>query len=377
MSLQNFVTRGVPFVGGGVSLLNLLRSLVDENGGVYWPFQEPSGAVADALNPALAEGRDVIINGDFATDTIWTKGANWTISGGNATHAAGATADLSQNNIIGAARTYELTFTVSGRTAGTITPKLGTTAGTARSTNATFVETIASNGTDLVFTPTSDFDGNIDDVILTQQNIPANDSNLDASHTGVTVGQSATSALGLAVGYDGLNDYTDGYSIELNSSFDPIKGTFLCFAQVNDASVWTDGVDRRIIKWSDSAPSDNLTIRKATGNNTFDFFYITNVGNVVTVQHTPFNPTDYFLLAMTWDTVADEFKAYINDAQVGTTQSGFVPWATNFGPADVTIGAKDNIPSNVWDGTLTHQLLLRETLSLQTIAQIARAGGVA
>jgi hypothetical protein len=29
-------------------------------------------------------GPDLVINGDFATDSVWTKGAGWTISNGKA-----------------------------------------------------------------------------------------------------------------------------------------------------------------------------------------------------------------------------------------------------------------------------------------------------
>ncbi len=45
-------------------------------------------------------GLNVVVNGFFDTDTVWTKGANWTITGGKAVHATGATATLSQTGII-------------------------------------------------------------------------------------------------------------------------------------------------------------------------------------------------------------------------------------------------------------------------------------
>ncbi|NIN36631.1 MAG: hypothetical protein GTO60_16670 [Gammaproteobacteria bacterium] len=110
---------------------------------------------------------DVVANGGFDTDTVWNKGANWSIAGGLATHTPGAIAAIQQLSIIEAGTSYELTFTISGRTAGNLTPALGATSGTTRSTNATFTETIVSAGTDLIFNPSSDFDGSIDNVTLT------------------------------------------------------------------------------------------------------------------------------------------------------------------------------------------------------------------
>jgi hypothetical protein len=43
---------------------------------------------------------ELVTNGDFATDSNWTKGTGWTISGGVATYdGTGGTSSLVQNNI--------------------------------------------------------------------------------------------------------------------------------------------------------------------------------------------------------------------------------------------------------------------------------------
>lgn len=68
-------------------------------------------------------GADVIVNGDFATDTWWGKDSAWTISGGVATYA-GAT----NNQIYTPASTltpgalYEVTFDVAAVTTGGLLP---------------------------------------------------------------------------------------------------------------------------------------------------------------------------------------------------------------------------------------------------------------
>jgi len=63
---------------------------------------------------------------------------------------------------------YYLSFTVSGRTAGSVIATIGGTAGTSRATNATFTETLRVGSRDslLVFTATTDFDGTLDNVTL-------------------------------------------------------------------------------------------------------------------------------------------------------------------------------------------------------------------
>src|SRR3990167_5763844 len=67
---------------GKPGLSSYLRNLVNLYGGVYWPLQETSGSYAYATNTTLALGRDVIINSGFDSDTTWSKGTGWTISGG-------------------------------------------------------------------------------------------------------------------------------------------------------------------------------------------------------------------------------------------------------------------------------------------------------
>ena len=92
-------------------------------------------------------GETIVTNGAFSSDVSWTKGAalKWAISDGKATHTSGAIEDLEQDVSLVDSDDYWLIFTVSGATAGSVTPKLGIQAGTARTTNATFIEKITAD----------------------------------------------------------------------------------------------------------------------------------------------------------------------------------------------------------------------------------------
>ena len=106
-------------------------------------------------------------NGTFASDTGWTKGSGWAIAAGVAAATTASTA-LSQTVTLVAGASYSVTFTVSGAAAGTVAVSLGGgTAGTARSTDATFTETIVAGSSDSLLAFTGDgFTGNIDDVTV-------------------------------------------------------------------------------------------------------------------------------------------------------------------------------------------------------------------
>jgi len=113
------------------------------------------------------------VNRDFSGAGNWT-GTNWAVSGGTLLHTAGSTtaATLVYTNFtassILAAYPYELTFTVSGMTTGTLTPRLGTYTADAVAANGTYTIVINASAADvaLSFTPTSAFDGALDNVSM-------------------------------------------------------------------------------------------------------------------------------------------------------------------------------------------------------------------
>ena len=143
--------------------------------------------VADQLvmsfNPFGIGSFDYITNGDFSSGAAWTINAGWTIAGGKAVHTPGNTGTLFQTLTLPApplpalGYNYYIGFTVSNWTAGTISVKLGNAAGTTSYTwkgNDTFIQFYnpkASGTVDIIFTPSSNFDGEIDNVkmVITNQ----------------------------------------------------------------------------------------------------------------------------------------------------------------------------------------------------------------
>lgn len=122
---------------------------------------------------------DIILTGDFASDTNWAKGTGWTIGSGVATKTAGTGSNLSQNiqNAAQGGYVYRVTFTVT-RSGGTL--KLRVNAGSspavidvgdaslAINKSGTYTRTFVmpADPVDIVFEGDSSFAGTIDNVSL-------------------------------------------------------------------------------------------------------------------------------------------------------------------------------------------------------------------
>src|SRR3990172_4750557 len=111
----------------------------------------------------------------------WTLGSSlWRFTGVNSarkTNGDAATLALATAAPIITLASYSVTFTLSNRISGSIAARVGGTAGTSRSTNATFTETIvAGAGTGFDFLPSSDFAGDISAVTVYPSTAPGTTS---------------------------------------------------------------------------------------------------------------------------------------------------------------------------------------------------------
>ena len=112
-------------------------------------------------------GEEKIVNGDFATDSNWTKGTGWSISG--ALNAVATTSTAFQINTgIVSGKTYKVTYTISNYVSGSVRIELGSgnvSVGTIRSANGTYTEYIVALGDETIyFDGIVSFTGSIDNV---------------------------------------------------------------------------------------------------------------------------------------------------------------------------------------------------------------------
>jgi len=120
---------------------------------------------------------ELITNGGFDTDTVWTKGTGWVISGGVAS-SPDALGNLSQTAVLVPGRRYRVTFTVLNYVDGSTRFRLGTTAtnATLRTANGTYVEDGTADGTTFQIVTTSTGTYDIDNVSVKEVKTIANPS---------------------------------------------------------------------------------------------------------------------------------------------------------------------------------------------------------
>ena len=102
----------------------------------------------------------------------WSSSVNWVINGYEATHTPGASNSLVESSSLTIGKTYKFEYTVSGRTAGSVRARAGSgTSGEYISTNISVTEYLKCSGNDeILFTPSSDFDGTLSNVSVKEVN---------------------------------------------------------------------------------------------------------------------------------------------------------------------------------------------------------------
>src|SRR5690606_25137917 len=93
-----------------------------------WPLddEEQTQSYARVINPYREEGRNIVINGTFDTDTGWSKGIDWNISDGKANIVATATSDLRLDLPLTGGKVFQITYEISNYVSGSMNCWVGT-----------------------------------------------------------------------------------------------------------------------------------------------------------------------------------------------------------------------------------------------------------
>ena len=183
----------------------------------------------------FAVDADRTTNGTFDTDASWTKGTGWTIdtSDSNAAACSGAQSsdsDLEQSITGTNGNVYEVKFTISNYSAGTLTPRVKDGVGTAVSANGTFVQYItASSGSNLELRANSTFVGTVDTVSVkeitksyTAAHLPNTLVQVNTNGNSQHAGEYTTNGSGVATTLEYLNGATVGINFDITCQTMPV-----------------------------------------------------------------------------------------------------------------------------------------------------------
>jgi hypothetical protein len=179
-------------ITGGLGHVVIALAVSDYATTKVQPYRVPDGETLDTDTHALgspiavtpgqttsfidgdATRATLLAEGEFDNGFVWTAAGGWTISAGLASHAAGTADTLSQGVSLTAGKTYRGAVVMTGRTAGSVTPRLsgGTSVSAtpaAANGQALFAVTAASGNDTFELLASSDFDGSLESAVVFQQ----------------------------------------------------------------------------------------------------------------------------------------------------------------------------------------------------------------
>ena len=197
-----------------------------------------------ALRP-VSYGDELVTNGDFSTDSDWTKGTNWEITAGQAKNTGTVSSNIYQSNVTETGKVYEVSVNVvqNDGTCSLRTNNASTVIGSAISSTGTFTFVFVATGTQIAFR--SGFNTNpviIDDLSVKEvtfdqpdgtltlfehpDNVPRVEYDADGNRLGLLVEESRTNEIPYSEDFDN-NDWTKqtGVTVTANQVISPARIT--------------------------------------------------------------------------------------------------------------------------------------------------------
>jgi len=187
-----------------------------------------SDGILHSVKPNVVLGDELVVNGTFDTDSNWTKGTGWTISGGTANCDGTQTSStlLQQNSVFTSGKTYQIQLEVTSYTSGILKVSLHSVWSANITSVGTYTFLIDATIDWLRIDANTDFVGSIDNVSVKEK--------LDADFT-FTRNSSAT-----RVGEDGYIQDVQiiGGELVQNGDFEEIGSELVTNGSFDTDSDW-------------------------------------------------------------------------------------------------------------------------------------------
>jgi len=299
---------------------------------------EDLGTDSKALLVSVASGlQEIAVNGSFATDTDWTKGAGWTIAAGVATATGAISTAISQVPVISlvAGQAYAVTYTIT-RSAGSLTPSLGGQTGNSAGASGTYREIIIAAATTPIAFTGSGFTGTLDNVSITVAT--SQQMALLPSNAYTVNGTSITFASAPALGVNNIDVRAPSLLLGAASSAAALAQLYAANALVSETNAAASAaLAASVVKWKPAvacATTANITL---SGEQTIDTV-LTSASRVLVKDQTNATQNGVYVSAAgawtraadadTWTEIVQQAvftsggSANINKSWVNTNESG-------------------------------------------------------
>lgn len=190
--------------------------------------------------------------------------------------------------------------------------------------------------------------------------------------TGPTLGVEGIGDGKTAVWFPGSNAHINWYSDSLRDAFDGAEGTFLAFAKVSAAGVWSDGTSRRVARLYTDA-SNFVNISRSSSLN-----------NMVLIQHMAAGTSRFayagsnayigwMMFGITWSAAAGEVFAWVNGGKFGESLGAPGAWSGALGSTTCALGATNTSSDDGWSGSEAHAVLLNRPATAAEMLNIYRS----
>ena len=184
------------------------------------------------------------------------------------------------------------------------------------------------------------------------------------AYVAATLGQTGIGDGNTCPLFDGSTSYVDSYSAALNTAMNKNKGTLVFWAKVSASGIWSDSAIRIGVNFGGT--DERIYIGRTAANGVLQW-YRRGGGTTKAVTIGGYSDTGWMHLAITWDTTADELKAYFDGVQKGSTQTSNAAWVSALSENLTNIGSQSETPAEPWSGNIAHVALWTTALSVAQI----------
>jgi len=192
----------------------------------------------------------------------------------------------------------------------------------------------------------------------------------NGAYSNVTLAQRGMGDGRTAASFNGTTSKNNLYSAALAADVSVTELTLMLWLKITP-TVWADGVSRIPVHFGANTTTNYFRMLKGSTVNQFQFSYVAG-GTSKNVTVGSFNPSNFFCAVMTVSVIANQMKAHINGAQVGTTMTGLGTWVGALASNLCLIGGQTTIPGLPFNGLAAHCALWSTPLPADVIAYLGR-----